>query len=127
MMTMRFDRATFESLVDQALASLPEEIQGWLDNVAVVVADRPTPEHLALAGLRASGDLLLGLYVGVPKTQRGFTYGEIVPDKILIFQRPIERLSRTPHEVRQQVRRTVLHEIGHHFGMDEDQLRSAGV
>ena len=82
------DRATFEDLVDEALASLPEEIAGWLDNVAIVVAQRPSPAQLAQAGLRRGG-LLFGLYVGVPKTSRGFTYGEIVPDKILIFQQPI--------------------------------------
>ena len=123
---MRFSPETFETLVAQALDSLPDEIQGWLDNVAVVVAQRPTPEQLAQAGL-GPGNLLLGLYTGVPKTSRGFTYGEIVPDKIVIFQRPIEQVCRTPAQVRAQVRQTVLHEIGHHFGLDEAQLRDAGV
>lgn len=118
--------SAFEALVDAALDSLPEEIAGWLDNVAVVVAERPTPTQLARAGLRPRG-LLFGLYVGFPKTLRGFTYGEVVPDKILIFKEPIERVSRTPDEVRERVRKTVLHEIGHHFGMDEGQLRAAGV
>jgi predicted Zn-dependent protease with MMP-like domain len=122
----RFGRLQFEALVEEAVESLPDEIRGWLDNVAVVVSEWPTPEQLANAGL-GPGGLLLGLYVGVPKTHRGFTYGEIVPDKILIFQGPIERVCRTPAQVREQVRRTVLHEIGHHFGMDEDQLWEAGV
>jgi predicted Zn-dependent protease with MMP-like domain len=63
----------------------------------------------------------------VPKTQRGFTYGEIVPDKIIIFQQPIERVCRTPAQIRDCVRKTVLHEIGHHFGLGEDALRDAGV
>ena len=103
------DPILFEDLVAEALDSLPDEIQGWLDNVAVVVAAWPTPEQLAQAGLRR-GDLLFGLYVGVPKTHRGFTYGETVPDKILIFQRPIERVCRTPAQIREQVRRTVLHD-----------------
>lgn len=120
------ERIVFEDLVAEALDSLPEEIQGWLDNVAVVVAERPTAEQLAQAGLRR-GDLLFGLYVGVPKTERGFTYGETVPDQIVIFQRPIERICRTPAQIREQVRRTVLHEIGHHFGLDEYDLRVAGV
>ena len=119
------DLITFEELVAEALDSLPDEIQGWLDNVAVVVAERPTAEHLAQAGLMR-GDLLFGLYVGVPKTRRGFTYGETVPDKIIIFRHPVERVCRTPAEVREQVRETVLHEIGHHFGLDEEQLRAAG-
>jgi predicted Zn-dependent protease with MMP-like domain len=123
---MRYSRDFFESLVADALDSLPDEVAGWLDNVAIIVAERPAAEHLAQAGLDPGG-LLFGLYVGVPKTARGFTYGEVVPDKIVIFQQPIERVCRTPAEVRECVRRTVLHEIGHHFGMDEDQLRSAGV
>jgi predicted Zn-dependent protease with MMP-like domain len=126
MSIVHFERQQFETLVEEALYSLPDTIQGWLDNVAVVISEWPTPEQLTQAGLKHGG-LLFGLYVGVPKTQRGFTYGEIVPDKILIFQGPIERVCRTPAEVRAQVRRTVLHEIGHHFGMDEDQLWEAGV
>lgn len=120
------DRITFEELVSEALDTLPEEIKGWLDNVAVVVGERPTRQQLAQAGL-GPGGLLFGLYVGVPKTQRGFTYGEIVPDKIVIFRRPIMQVCRTPAEIRQQVRRTVLHEIGHHFGLDEEQLWASGV
>jgi predicted Zn-dependent protease with MMP-like domain len=123
---MHYSRQAFEALVAEALDSLPDGILSWLDNVAVVVGEWPTPAQLAQAGLEP-GDLLLGLYVGVPKIQRGFTYGENIPDKIVIFQRPIEQMCRTPAQVREQVRRTVLHEIGHHFGMDEDQLRSAGV
>lgn len=120
------DRHLFEDLVDDAIDSLPDKILGWLDNVAVVVAERPTPQHLAQAGLKR-GELLFGLYVGVPKIHRGATYGEIVPDKILIFQRPIERVCRSPQQVRECVRQTVLHEIGHHFGLDEQDLRDAGV
>jgi len=118
-------REDFESLVDEALSSLPEEVQRWLDNVAIVVADRPSPEQQARTGL-GPGSLLFGLYEGVPKTRRGVTYGEVVPDKILIFQRPIEMVCRTPAQVRSQVRRTVLHEIGHHLGLDEDELEDSG-
>ena len=123
---MGYTRSHFEILVSEALDSLPDEIRNWLDNVAIVIAQQPTPEQLAEVGLEP-GDLLFGLYVGLPKTKRGFTYGEIIPDKIVIFQRPIEQVCRTPAQVREQVRRTVLHEIGHHFGMDEGQLRAAGV
>lgn len=123
---MRYSRQYFETLVAEALDSLPDDIQDWLDNVAIIVGERPTPQQLAQAGL-GPGSLLFGLYVGVPKTHRGFTYGEIVPDKILIFQQSIESTCRTPAQVREQVRKTVLHEIGHHFGMDEAQLRAAGV
>ena len=120
------DQDIFEDLVSQAIDSLPPEIQDWLDNVAIVVGEYPTREQLSQAGL-GPGQTLFGLYVGVPKTQRGFTYGEVVPDKIIIFRRPIERLCRTPAGIRDCVRRTVLHEIGHHFGLGEDELRAAGV
>jgi len=123
---MSSSRDQFEVLVAEALDSLPDEIVAWLDNVVVVVGERPTPEQLAQAGL-GPGDLLFGLYVGVPKTRRGFTYGEIVPDKIVIYRQAIEQVCRTPAQIRDCVRKTVLHEIGHHFGMDEDQLRAAGV
>jgi predicted Zn-dependent protease with MMP-like domain len=120
------ERLEFEDLVADALDSLPEGIRDLMDNVAVVVAYRPTADQLARAGLRP-GDTLFGLYVGVPKTARGANYGEVLPDKILIFQQPIERACRTPAQIQRQVRRTVLHEIGHHFGLDEAELRSAGV
>lgn len=123
---IRLTRQQFEILVGEAIESLPDEILAWLDNVAIVVGEWPSPGQLAQVGLD-SADLLFGLYVGVPKTKRGFTYGEIVPDKIVIYQRPIELVCRTPDQVRDRVRRTVLHEIGHHFGMDEDQLAEAGV
>ena len=123
---MQYATEQFEQLVGEALDSLPDEIQGWLDNVAVVVGRQPTRSQLVQAGL-GPGELLFGLYVGVPKTHRGFTYGEIVPDKIIIFQGPIERMCRSPTGIRDCVRRTVLHEIGHHFGLDEDELRAAGV
>jgi predicted Zn-dependent protease with MMP-like domain len=120
------DRAAFEALVSEAVDSLPDEVWAWLDNVAIVVADWPTPEQLAQAELKHGG-LLLGLYVGVPKTHRGVTYGEIIPDKIVIFQIPIELVAHTPDQIRSQVRATVLHETGHHLGLDEDELRAAGV
>jgi predicted Zn-dependent protease with MMP-like domain len=124
--SLHYSRDEFEGMVAEALDSLPPEIHGWLDNVALVVAEQPTPQQLAASGV-GPRDLLFGLYVGVPKTRRGVTYGEVLPDKILIFQRPIEMVCRTPDQIRDQVRRTVLHEIGHHFGMDEGELRDAGV
>ena len=118
-------REAFETLVDEAIDSLPDEVQRWLDNVAIVVADRPSPAQQERTGL-GPGSLLFGLYEGVPKTKRGVTYGQVVPDKILIFQQPIEMVCRTPAQVRSQVRRTVLHEIGHHLGMGEDELEDSG-
>jgi predicted Zn-dependent protease with MMP-like domain len=122
----RYSQEEFETLVAEALDDLPDDIREWMDNVAVIVAEEPTPDQLARAGV-GPGSLLFGLYQGVPKTRRGVTYGEVLPDKILIFQRPIEHVCRTRQQVREQVHRTVLHEIGHHFGLDEDDLDEAGV
>jgi len=89
---------------------------------------RRRPAFTRTAGTHRSGTggLLFGLYEGVPKIKRGVTYGEVVPDKILIYQQPIEMVCRTPAQVRDQVRRTVLHEIGHHLGMDEEELEDSG-
>lgn len=122
----RFSQAQFEEMVVEALDQLPDDIRGWLDNVVVLVAEAPTPDQLRRAGVRPGGTLL-GLYQGVPKTRRGVTFGEAFPDKILVFQRPIERFCRTRRDVREQVRRTVLHEVGHHFGLGEVDLEDAGV
>jgi predicted Zn-dependent protease with MMP-like domain len=126
MVNLRYNQDHFEQMVAEALDSLPDEILSWLDNVAIVVANTPTRDQLAQAGL-GPRDLLFGLYVGVPKIRRGFTYGETMPDKIVIFQQPIEQVCRSPRQIRKCVRQTVLHEIGHHFGLDEEQLRAAGV
>jgi predicted Zn-dependent protease with MMP-like domain len=113
---------TFERLVTEALDSLPDDIAAMMDNVEVVVEDEP-PEH-ALAGLRR-GETLLGYYHGIPLTKRG-RYEGALPDKISIYRGPIERVARTPRAIREQVRRTVIHEIAHHFGIDEDRLHELG-
>ncbi|MDQ4078852.1 MAG: metallopeptidase family protein [Chloroflexota bacterium] len=113
---------TFEQLVAEALDELPDEFHRLMDNVQVVVAEWPTPKQLASVGLR-SRQSLLGLYEGIPRTRRGTYYGQVLPDKITIFQRPIERICGNEEEVRQQVADTVIHELGHHFGIDEARMR----
>lgn len=112
----------FESLVTEAIDTLPDEILEMMSNVEIVIEEEP-PAELS-AGL-APGDALLGYYHGVPLTGRGF-YDRALPDKISIFKGPITRLARTPDRIREQVRVTVLHEIGHHFGIDEDRLHDLG-
>ena len=103
----------FEDLVDEAVASLPDDLRGFMTNVAVVLEDEPP------AGLP-----LLGLYQGVPLTQRTSAYGGVPPDKITIYRGPLERLANgDPDRLRAQVRRVVLHEIAHHFGISDDRLR----
>lgn len=123
---MKFTEEEFEQLVVEALDALPDDIHAALDNVEVVVADWPTPDELRSVGM-GPGQLLLGLYHGVPLTKRGAHYGLVLPDKITLFQGPIERVCRTPQQVIRQVQRTVRHELAHHFGIDDDRLRELGA
>ena len=116
-------REAFRDLVAEALDSLPADISRLMDNVEVVVEDEPSEESLAHL---PPGDTLLGEYRGFPLTARGVNYEGALPDKISIFKGPIERSSSTPNDVREQVRRTVIHEIGHHFGLDESRLEELG-
>jgi predicted Zn-dependent protease with MMP-like domain len=122
---MRVPRAEFERLVAEALADLPEEFAQKLANVEVVVEDWPGPEHYGQRVL-PPGYLLLGLYHGVPITQRTVWATHLMPDRISIFQGPIERVAHTPEQIIAQVRRVVLHEIGHHFGISDKRLRELG-
>lgn len=114
----------FEEWVARAVDELPEEFRDRLNNVAIVVEDRPTPEQMASAGVRWG--TLLGLYQGIPHTRRGhYGIGPTLPDKISIFRLPI--LAQTPDEEEavKLIGETVRHEIAHHFGMDERQVRQA--
>lgn len=122
----KFSPEEFEQLVVQALDALPEFFQQKLQNIEVVVADWPTTAELQRVGMKP-GQLLLGLYQGVPLTRRTSNYGLVLPDKITIFQGPIERICRTPERVVRQVQRTVKHEIAHHFGISDDRLRELGA
>ncbi|MBC7222752.1 MAG: metallopeptidase family protein [Anaerolineae bacterium] len=116
-------RLDFARLVAEALEELPPEIRERMENVEVVIAEWPTPAQLRRAGLRR-GQTLFGLYEGVPLTHRTSGYNLVPPDKITIFRGPILATFRSPDEIRRQVRRTVLHEVGHHFGLDEARLRA---
>ena len=115
------NRESFEALVDKALESLPPELAERLDNVAVFVEDYPSKHQRSTSGIGRDATLL-GLYEGVPLTERGNDYGMVVPDKITIFQKPIESMCRTDSEVVEMVRSTVLHEIAHHFGISDERL-----
>jgi predicted Zn-dependent protease with MMP-like domain len=113
------EKARFEALVKEALHSLPRRFKKHLDNLAVMVEDRPGQS----SGEKARPGLLLGLYHGLPYKDRGATYGSPVPDVIVIYQEPIERISSTEEEVRDRIRQVVLHEVGHYFGLSEEELR----
>ena len=119
-------RARFERLVLKALAGLPPVFRERLDNVDVIVERRPGREHLRHAGL-GPGDTLLGLYLGTPLAARTGGYNMVLPDRIIIFQEPIERVSGNARELVAQVRQTVIHELAHHFGIDDERLEELGV
>jgi predicted Zn-dependent protease with MMP-like domain len=107
----KLSRQKFERLVRRALVALPEEFRSRLENVAVLIEDEP-PEDMPDT---------LGLYEGVPLTERSLD-GITLPDRITLFKRPIERACRTEEEIEAEVRLTVLHEVGHFFGLEEAQM-----
>jgi predicted Zn-dependent protease with MMP-like domain len=115
------DRARFEKLVEKALESLPVEFAESLDNVAIFVEDYPSEEQ-RLRSPHEEDSILLGLYEGIPLTERGHDYGMVLPDRITIFRKPIESVCRSDDEVVETVRSTVLHEIAHHFGISDERL-----
>ena len=115
------DRERFEWLVARAVDSLPEEFRTRLENIDVVVEDWPTQRQLAEVGLRR-GETLLGLYEGVPLTRRSSHYGLVPPDKITIFQKPMEAKCRDDAEITAEIERVVRHELAHHFGIGDARL-----
>ena len=121
-------RERFEDLVQEALDSIPEELWTAIDNLVVTVEEWPTRRQLEEMGVQP-GRTLLGLYEGVPLTGRSRNYGLVAPDKITIFRGPILRVCPPGDEdaIRAQVRRTVLHEVAHHFGIDDDRLHEIGA
>jgi predicted Zn-dependent protease with MMP-like domain len=120
------DAVRFENLVDQAIESLPEEFQERLDNVDIIITDYPTSRQQKRSD-RAKGEIILGLYEGVPLTERTTNYTMIMPDKISIFKKNIEAIFQDDVEIVKEIRRVVLHEIAHHFGIDDDRLDELGM
>jgi predicted Zn-dependent protease with MMP-like domain len=119
---MKLTREEFEEAVVSALKSLPKFIKEKMENVDVVVESRASREILNDVGLRAPSELL-GLYQGVPLDRRGFYYGNVLPDKISLFQIPIESICKTKEEIEEKIREVVIHEVGHYFGLDDKKLR----
>jgi predicted Zn-dependent protease with MMP-like domain len=114
-------RERFESLVADALASIPRTFRDAMKNIAIVVEDEPSRELLREMGIRPPGTLL-GLYSGTPLTDRGWDYGNRLPDRIQIFQGPHERDSDDDEDLMVAIGETLIHEIGHYFGMSEEQI-----
>jgi predicted Zn-dependent protease with MMP-like domain len=112
----------FEKLVLQALEDLPGNIRSKIKNVAIVIEDNPDSVQLKKVGVR-QGNILLGLYEGVPQNAWGKGFGNHLPDKITIFKNSVERFATTPEEIKKLAKKVVLHEIAHYFGFDEKGAR----
>jgi predicted Zn-dependent protease with MMP-like domain len=108
--------AEFELLVSDALDELPPELARLIDNCVILVEDAPPPEE----------PQVLGLYDGVPLTERGWSYGGVLPDRIFIYRLPTLAICATAEDVREEVHITVVHEIAHHFGIDDARLQELG-
>jgi predicted Zn-dependent protease with MMP-like domain len=121
----RVSKSKFAELVELAIAELPEEFARFIEEVPIEVRNRPTAEQMAELGLKP-GRLLLGLYRGRPRTVRSVQDSGTMPDVIYVFQQPIEQYCSSEADLVRQVRKTVLHEIGHHFGLGEDELEKLG-
>lgn len=116
------NRDTFEAVVSQALDSLPEDIAERLDNVVIVVEDEPSDEDLRDAGLDPASETLFGLYQGVALTERGADYANVLPDRIVIYRLPLLEACADRAELVAEIRDTVVHEVGHYFGLGEEDL-----
>lgn len=109
-------------MVVSSLKGLPKFFKERMENVDVVVENQASIELLSEMGIRSPFELL-GLYQGIPFDRRGFFYGNVLPDKITLFQNPIESICKTKEEMEEKIKEVVIHEIGHYFGLDEEKLR----
>jgi len=113
-------RRTFERMVKGAIETIPLELKEQMENVAFLV--QKNPSDLPRDWEEEDQDLL-GLYHGISRKDRGAGYGNVLPDRIVIYQRPLEKISSNLEELKENIRQTVIHEVGHYFGFDEDELR----
>jgi predicted Zn-dependent protease with MMP-like domain len=112
----------FEQLVDEGIGEIPEKMRKKMENVEIVIEEEPSPAQLQELKLSEKCSLF-GLYQGVPHTKRGGFYANVLPDKITLFRKVIESHCRTPEAIKERVKRTVWHEIAHHFGFNEKEVR----
>ena len=119
-------RGWFEKIVKEGIKAIPEKFLRKLNNVAIVIEDEPTPAQKKKLNIHSNWTLL-GLYEGISQTRRGTNYNAILPDKITIFQKPIEKEARDEKDLKEIVKNTVWHEIAHHFGMSEAQVRQTEI
>ncbi len=116
-------RGSFERLVADALETMPRRFRQAVRNVAVIVEDAPSPELLAAMGIDPP-DTLFGLYEGVPLPDRDWGHGNALPDRITLFQVPIEEASRSENDILVTIGETVVHEFGHYFGLTEEEIEA---
>ena len=119
------ERSQFEGLVRQALEAIPGGLLAFIDNVDIMVEDWPARDQLG-GHVLEEGEVLLGLYEGIPLTERS-DYGMVLPDRITLYQKAIESVCDSPAEVVKEIRDTVVHEVAHHFGIDDHRLSELGV
>ena len=115
------DIEVFNQFVDEALEGVPENLSSHIENLSIVVDSFPDEDQLFSVGLQP-GDTLFGLYQGVPLPLRSANYSLVLPDVITIYKDVIEAECRSDLEIREQVRKTVIHELGHYFGFNDDEL-----
>ena len=116
-------RSDFRELVDEALETIPERFRDAMQNIAIVVDDEPTPEQLESVEIEPP-DTLLGLYEGIPLPERQWAHGNTLPDKITLFQRPIEESSTDEDDLVICIGETLIHEVGHYFGLSEEEIEA---
>ncbi len=119
---MKVTEEEFEELVTEAMSSLRKKFKEKMENIVVVIESLPSQELLREMRIKSPYGLL-GLYRGVPYPRRGIWYRNVMPDKIIIFKKPIEARCRNKEDIKESVRRVVVHEIGHYFGLGEADLR----
>jgi predicted Zn-dependent protease with MMP-like domain len=113
--------ARFRQLVSEAIDTIPLRFRRELRNIAIVVEDRPSPELLEEMEIEPP-DTLFGLYHGTPLTERRWDHGNVLPDRIAIYQEPIEDVSETEDDVVTEIGETLIHEVGHYFGLNEEEI-----
>lgn len=115
------NRDEFRLMVDRALLGIPQDFRDALQNIAIVIEDEPTPDQLAEVGIEPP-ETLLGLYQGTPLTERHWAHGNTLPDKVTLFQWPIEDASEDEDDLVVAIGETLIHEIGHYFGLSEEEI-----
>jgi len=122
---VKIKRSQFDLLLEQALAEFPPQFAKWIDEVPIIVEDQPSQRLLDEMGIDEDGELL-GSYNGVALTHRSVEESAHIPDHIMIFRRPLIAMCQSPQELRLEIRKTLLHELAHYAGLDEDDLKNLG-